>query len=163
MQNLPFLLETLREYWTTGLSGLTRGPHEIRAGATPEALAEFEGRFQVKLPDDFRAYLSTVNGMGRHDWDGDTTSWWGLDRIRPIGEHYAHVSSHPDSQRDFVICDFLMDCLWYAIRLRGEAPELGEILIWADERPLVVARSFAEFLETYLANPGSLGRLPQIE
>ncbi len=134
-------------------------------GATPEELSVFEHRHGLLLPDDVRSYLATVDGMRDGDSDDQVTSFWGLGRMKPIGDVYPCQSPHPCSRGNFVICDILIDSFWYAIRLDSASREFGRVVMWGvRDHPVTVARSFGDFVEIYLADRSSLATgLPAIE
>ncbi len=142
------------------------GPHfSPSAGATSEELSEFERLHGLLLPDDLRGYLAIVNGMRELDADDHITSFWGLGRMKPVGDVYLLLSPHRCSRGDFVICDILIDSFWYAIRLDPIGRDVGSVVMWGvRNHPVIVARSFREFVEIYLADRASLPKgLPAIE
>ena len=55
-----------------------------RPPVDPSAVASFEERYGVRLPEDFREYLSVCDGMNPGEMDSDLFSFWALSRIRPV-------------------------------------------------------------------------------
>src|SRR5262245_35586187 len=53
----------------------------LNAGAIEDELLDFEKRFALALPPDFRFFYSLVNGMADCDMDNHLFSLWPLDRI----------------------------------------------------------------------------------
>jgi hypothetical protein len=140
--------ERLRLHWSA--QGVVPPP-----GVPEERLREFERRHGVTLPADLRGYLLDVDGMGtRGESDGDWFSFWPLTEIVPASDEYE--DPFIDSQASyFVFADHSVCLPAYAIRLTrsGAGPHIV-IAIYSDNREYsteVVARSFAEFIERYLA------------
>jgi cell wall assembly regulator SMI1 len=53
----------------------------LNAGATEQELSEFEMRFGLTLPPDFRYFYSQVNGMPDLESDARLFSLWPLSRM----------------------------------------------------------------------------------
>jgi hypothetical protein len=137
----------------------------LRPGARAEEVSAFERGRALTLPADFREYLMTVNGMESGDSDDYMTSFWGLDRLKPVSEVYSPIAGHPAAPGDLVICDIMLDCFWYALRTGACGPTAGEVVMWGTrDFPIKVARSFTEFAAAYEADHLSLPRgLPEID
>ena len=142
------IVERLRVHWSA--QGVVTPP-----GVPEERLREFERRHGVTLPADLRGYLTGVDGMGtRGESDGDWFSFWPLAEIVPASDEYE--DPFIDGQASyFVFADHSICLPAYAIRLTpSEAGPHTVIAIYSDNRQYsteVVARSFAEFIERYLA------------
>lgn len=123
-------------------------------GATEKALSEFERRYSVQLPEDFRDYLRRANGTG-DDMDDLGFQFWSLDRIKPveveIDQHKPDRDLYPGC---FVFADYLLWCWAYAIQFAGDPAEIGRIFIVRVDgtRPPPIAASFTGFAEAYLAD-----------
>ena len=131
----------------------------IRPGATVAEIETFESRYGVRLPPDFRAYLLAVNGMHPNQTDRHCTHFWGLDRIQPAAAYHPsakHPFSDVEAARYFIFCDILIDAFWYAIRLSSEPDVPSPVCMWADGGVKIVARSFTEFTEEHVGDPGVL-------
>jgi hypothetical protein len=72
-------------------------------------------------------------------------SFW---RLTDIGEDYRE---HPPKHHEyFNFGDWSIDCCLYAMRLKGE--RTGTVHLFCDEKAVIVARSFEEFVDAYLRN-----------
>ena len=149
------LLRRLIKVWSA-----PNQPGKVRPGAAQSEIDAFEARYGVRLPLDLRDYLRAVNGMDSGNTDSQMTNFWGLDRIQPA-PLYCHggKGAYPDAEaaRYFILCDIMIDSFWYTIRLTDDPAGPSPIVVWGiEEEPGVVARSFTEFLEAYLQDPGVL-------
>jgi hypothetical protein len=145
------LAERARDFWSgVGVP--------IRPGASPEMLAAFEQQHLVRLPEDVRAFLRTVNGFEEREWDEDLFEWRCLDRWELLEE--SELEAPPGSAgRWFVITDWNLDGFLYAIRLTADPHDAGPIILsWGGVPSLKIADSFREFLEAYLQDPRSILR-----
>jgi hypothetical protein len=135
----------------------------IAQGNPEEKLSEFESRFRISLPLDFRGYLSTVDGMaqlGGQDCDKNGFSFWPLRRIEPMArvcaDNSLEVPEVRSPERYFVLADYLQWCWGYAICLGESAIESGTVIHVGTIRPKNVATSFTEFVDLYLRNAREL-------
>ena len=150
------LLERLKTHWTA--QGV-----KIRPGASRQEIESFESRYQVRLPDDLRAYFSSVDGMDEWDVDNDMFSFHSLPKVKNVTEDLAHFGGIPDytaivhtlnrPDRWFVIVDFLICSAVYAVDLSEERCTTPVHRICDDTHHRIVAPSFAAFLEAYLDDP----------
>lgn len=144
--------ERLTSYWSA--HGLKPPP-----SVPKERLREFEGRFGVTLPVDMGSYFLRVDGMGSRDVsDDDWFSFWSLEEIVQASDEYLDQFIEEQSSY-FVFADHSICLPAYAIRLTpdGTGPH-RVIAIYSDRREYsisVVAHSFSEFAERYLADENS--------
>lgn len=147
--------EKLIVHWRA--SGIT-----ITAGNSELQIREFERQNQVKLPSDFREYFLTLNGMKPGLYDGEDSegfSFWELARVRTITEEYVRVgmeNDYPASESFFIFADYLQWSWAYAIRLSLNLSESGSVILAGYEHPVIVAASFSEFVDLYLADSAKL-------
>lgn len=57
-------------------------------------MRDLEQRYDVVLPEDFRAYLLTAAPAEDH-WDEEGGIWWSPARIRTIPKEYARPLENP--------------------------------------------------------------------
>jgi SMI1/KNR4 family protein SUKH-1 len=138
----------LREHWAA--QGMKRP-----SGVAENRLKEFEARFSVCLPLDFRLYFLDTNGMGSRDvYDSDVFCFWPLEEVVGCNDEFSDRFID-DQSAYFVFADHAICAPAYAIRLTpsGAGPNLV-IAIFSDQREYstaIVAGSFGEFAERYLA------------
>ena len=114
----------------------------------PEQLALFEKRHRVTFPDDFRRYLLRCNGMTPGypgDVDRNGFSFLPLESNR--------LSHFGRNAMEYAFCDYLQSSWVYAISLAPSRPH-DVTIVCPDVR--VIAASFGEFLELYLADDARL-------
>lgn len=134
----------------------------VSAGATEEAIAEFERRYEVVLPEDVRAYLVAENGTG-HEMDDVYFRFWPLAEIRPVkdelddsgGVIYPDRFAYPDC---FVFADHLMNSWLYAVRLTSDRNQLAPVyrVTASDEGGEQMAPTFRLFMSRYADRPESI-------
>ena len=72
---------TLQTYWQEA-----RG-NPARHVQSEIACQDIERRYQIRLPDDFRAYL--IEAAPKTDyWDREDVIWWSPDRIKNVLAEY---------------------------------------------------------------------------
>ena len=141
-------IEDLISYWEAeGLS--------IGTGNSRGSLDEFENRNSVKLPNDFRHYLTATGGMLPGS-NGDTKGFhfWPLSDLKSVTVVCAETGVPlPEGERldkHFVFADYREWSWAYAIDLSGLAEGDHPIIHVGTLQPKTVARSFSEFLDLYL-------------
>jgi len=136
----------LRRWWTdTGA--------DIRAaGASDEAIVALEGRYDLVVPEDFRAYLrDTVPAAD--NWDEEMGNWWPVARLRTLPEEYPHPVDLPlpnDGRRFLFFLDHCVWCWAWAISCEDDETRGQVMLIGGNDR--IVAHSFTEFVARYTAD-----------
>ena len=140
------LLTRLAEHWRA--HGAAPG-----SGAPEAEIAAFEARHGVRLPRELHEYFATLNGMahGRDDMDDAPTGFWRLAEATTVAEE-APDAKVPNPERCFVIADYLIGSHFYVARLPDAPVAPAEILfVWGDGF-VVLAPSFADFAERYMAS-----------
>jgi hypothetical protein len=144
------------EYWDK--SGLS-----IRPSASVAKISEFETKFGVILPHDFKKYLQIVDGSSEGKMDDGLYRFWPLTEIRPVHEEldesrgviYGDRFAYPDC---FVFADHCISCWLYAIRITKDPAEPAPVFrVTAGKIPgEQMAPSFLEFMTRYANDPGSI-------
>ena len=124
--------------------------HPHAAPATEQEIASFEARYGVRLPEDLRAYFTSLNGgdLGHEgSMDHEMISFWRLDQVRTQAELNEGKGGRTDL---FGFADWSVDCQTYEIELHSD-PELPTPVV-IDFGPQLqkVADSFSAFLAAYL-------------
>ncbi|MFI5460245.1 MAG: SMI1/KNR4 family protein [Isosphaerales bacterium] len=146
--------ERLRAHWLT--QGIKPAP-----GVAEDRLREFETRFGVSLPFDFRTYFLEIDGMGsRDESDDDWFSFWPLKEVVQCSDEYPEPFRFIEEQSAyFVFADHSICLPAYAIRLTPSGTDSHKVIaIESDSREYstsVVALSFSEFVERYLTDETS--------
>ena len=133
------LLEKLKQQWVTQHVNLGQS-------ATEEELLEFESQFGVVIPDDFRQYLASINGMQNFDVDDNHICFWPLNRIRSEAE-LSLALANPFTL--FRFADWSIYTHEYAIHL-SHYRDMPTPIYVTYEPALKIASSFTEFIERYL-------------
>ena len=95
---------------------------------------EFELKNKARLPEDFKSYLLTVNGMELgtpNDCDKQGFSFWPIQRIKPIYKEKSDLKwpSHlPAPSHCFIFADYLQWSWAYAIDLSITAKNRGAVM-----------------------------------
>ncbi len=149
------LIEILRARWSA--EKIPYGP-----SATEDELAEFEGRYSIRLPDDLRLYFSQLGGMS--DWwmGEDSITFFPLRMVKSVAEDLANFGGIPDYRAIsqtlddcphwFVIADFLITSQVFAIHIAESIHPTPVIVIYGEGDYQVSASSFTAFLSRYLVN-----------
>ncbi|HWQ34495.1 MAG TPA: SMI1/KNR4 family protein [Blastocatellia bacterium] len=152
-------VDKLKTYWlSTGV--------RVRPPASFEEIASFEARYSVLLPQDMREYFSTFDGMQEDEFDQEMLSFWPLNKIETVPailtEHsgipdYRAIAHHlPEASSYFIFADYLIFSHVYAIHLSSAGDEENQIIWIGDGNShCMVADSFSDFLEKYLADPSN--------
>ncbi len=151
---MPMLSERLRERWiSTGIS--------VRPGIHPGEVRAFESRYGVSLPPDLWDYFTTVDGMERWESDEDLLEFLHLGAVKSVPEELADfrgipdygniVNTLPNSERYFIIADFMLASYVYTIRLAEDASQETPVVWICGDQYARIADSFTEFGEKYLA------------
>jgi SMI1/KNR4 family protein SUKH-1 len=82
----------------------------LNAGATEQELSEFEMRFGLTLPPDFRYFYSQVNGMPDLESDARLFSLWPLSRMIQEADGIVFDRTVTPPRIEIAFGDFLIDC-----------------------------------------------------
>lgn len=149
---------------------------------TADEIAEFESRHDVLLPEDFRTYFCTVNGMGKAGGadtdtrglrrfflgsgnagtettgDDDWFSFWRFEDMVCVAEDLPNRTAHfPDADRYFMFADHSIGLPTFAIKLSPNPTVPTPIAsVFADQGELIgedIYDSFTDFVQNYLDDP----------
>ena len=141
------IYDQLRERWING--GISVNP-----GVAKEVLNTFQEKRNLNLPEEFKDYLSTVNGMMNGIVDENLIAFLSLDRI----DDETNLIEVSPNVVDVTFAEYSLYCHWYVLRASRLGDQLG--LFVADrEREKRLANSFGEFVIKYLTHPLPLLRL----
>jgi hypothetical protein len=96
--------------------------------------------------------------IGGHDSDEKGFAFWPLSRIKSVPEECAkskvHLPKIDDNGSYFAFADYMQSSWAYATCLAPD--QLGKILQFGTHSPRIVADSFTQFVEAYLADAEQL-------
>jgi hypothetical protein len=115
---------------------------------------ELERRYDVRLPDDFRAYLTDC-APSEDTTDSQNSTWWAPGNIRSIPETYEHPVTDGviagQTNKFLVFADHMIWSWAWAIACTEDANR-GRIAIIDGHSDRFVADSFVEFRERHRTN-----------
>lgn len=131
----------------------------IPAGVDESAIADFETRYGVKMPNDMREYFVAVNGMGEYGTcDEEMFCFFPLQHVQSIAEWVPdrlHKFQH--SAEYFLFADHSISLPSFAIRLDRQQNTVNPLAsVFSDFGHLLVQNfytSFSDFLSQYLNDP----------
>jgi hypothetical protein len=149
--------------WTRVVNRWRAEKLTVRPGADAEAIASFERKYQVALPQDLRDYFTTVDGMDGNETDDKVYRFWQLGEVKPVEEELSDARGvvYPDRfayPGCFVFADYCMNCWDYAVKLTDDPGQSAPVYrVTASDVPgEQMAPSFREFMERYAADPKSI-------
>jgi hypothetical protein len=154
MDQTPDIVDRLISRWRQqGVS--------LRAPCSAAEIQAFEQREHLVLPEEFRQYLCSADGMQEEmgqSQDSEGFSFWPLRRLVPAHEELRRRSPHTpppvDSPDYYVFADYL-DWSWaYALKLRPAG--VGKVIIVGAQSVSAVADSFSEFIQVYISDGRAL-------
>ena len=149
------LLKKLRDDW------LRQGIHLNRV-ATESQIQDFEAKYQLMFPSDFREYFLGINGLPDGELDG-LARLWSLNEICRLSERFAEGQSNLwlpyEVESYFVFGDYNIEGSLWVIKL-SNTENSGNTVIVVYEFAQVyqkVASKFEEFIGQYVTeSPESL-------
>lgn len=151
-------LERLAEYWRSIGA-------DANSGASDDEIAAFESRCGISLPETVSQFYRRFNGTDV--MDENSILFWPIHEIgsvpeklsdcRGIPDYGGIEKSLPDSESYFVFADHSIWCHVYAMRLNSD-PSAPTPVMWIGNGTTwyQVADGFAEFIDLYVASPGSI-------
>lgn len=138
--------EKLMRHWTETDAQVTTVRHD------PDVVARFEARHEIRLPEDFRDYLSFACPRDDYCYDA-MTDWWRLDRLKLIPQEYTAQIDNPivarNAERYLFFADYGVWCYAWAINCGGDEHR-GKIAAVGISNDHFVADSFAAFVDGYI-------------
>ena len=137
--------ESLKQFW------MQQGGIKLKLGASETELLTFENKYDVRLPEDFKDYLSKVNGFDDSDVDEEFIIFLPIDEIEPLSINW---SQSPEAKSYFIFADWSISCHVYAIKLTKDTKFDNPIIIGFNDNksPTQIADSFSEFAQSYIKN-----------
>jgi SMI1 / KNR4 family (SUKH-1) len=128
---------------------------ERPSGASEHDLDELERRYDLRLPDDFRAYLKAAMPQG-NSWDPEGTNWCQLSEIKSVREvcEFDRVTLENDDKQ-LIFADFLVWCYAWAVDC-SDGPNRGKVAVVGLGADHYVADSFNEFVDRYMRDDHDL-------
>lgn len=149
-QNPTFAALSALTSWWKGTSDEIPKPQRDAA-----AVGDIERRYDVKLPEDFYLYLSTI-APAELFLDDEWSTWWAPTKIKSISEAYRPAIHNPiiaqAPQTYLFFADFMIWSSAWAICC-NEGPDRGRIVSINGLDDAFVASSFTTFINAYLADP----------
>ncbi|MDB5468561.1 MAG: hypothetical protein JWR84_121 [Caulobacter sp.] len=136
--------------WQRLLALRDRNEAPIDSEANLADVIALENSTKLALPPDFRDYL--IHGVGSDAWtDPFVSTWWAVSAVRPIRDEYDHPIINDEvaatAHQWLVFADF---AIWSQAWAIDCGPGGGQIMVINGTTDHVVARSFADFVDTYL-------------
>lgn len=140
--------ESLKRHWSSHNV-------DINAGVSEAAISSIEAKYGVVVPDDLRDYFLCVDGMPPDVVDDAMIRFWMLDEIKPLPQGapaYSDSTYIQNPESLFLFADYSIWAHAYAIRLTKKPTESNEVFIIGRDSPILLCKSFSEFVDNYLTN-----------
>ena len=127
---------------------------KINQGVKEEDLKRFQAQYGIILPEDFSEYFLCMNGMDINTTDTELIRFWSLEELRPLTDEapeYAQSDYLKNAACVFPFADYSIWSHAYALRLSAEKSAQNEIYVIGCRQPILLAKSFAEFINLYLS------------
>ena len=120
----------------------------VNEGVSQAALSQFEERYDLTLPTDFKTYLLTVNGMQEGEVDEDLISFLSLEAIG----REPNIEEISEDEIQMVVAEYCVYSHLYVLRYSRKGK--GSPIFMTDgEHEKELATSFEDFASRYLSNP----------
>ncbi|MDQ0108378.1 hypothetical protein J2T02_003511 [Chitinophaga terrae (ex Kim and Jung 2007)] len=147
-------IEKVKERWKEdGINHAVPAPNEN--------ISSFSLKTNKHLPQDLAAYFTHLNGMAGV-CDQKLFRFYALSEFRTVreelgdwegGPDYRNIVTKLDGHEDcYVFADYCFHLSTYAIRLYDQPSGNNEIYVICGEVFKIVATSFTEFMDLYLAD-----------
>ena len=146
--------EALLRFWSESDAKIKGAP------AREAEIAKLETRFDVRFPEDFRAYLLNAVPRLGESMDDNLVTWWSTSRIasdQTINDQPITVDGDPANAHKYLIfADYLIWSWAWAIAC-GDTDQRGKIIVLGNpQRERVVADDFAAFVDLSIRDHDSL-------
>ncbi len=129
-----------------------------------EEITAFELRNNIVLPADLKAYFQQLNGIEAYDYL--FFRFYSLKEFKSIDDELKDWSGVPDYSKItntledyaeyYVFADYMIYSAAFAIRLHEESSIKNEVLAIIGDEYKLIADSFTEFMDLYLADSEQL-------
>jgi cell wall assembly regulator SMI1 len=129
----------------------------VRPPVTDAAIEECQARLSVELPKDIRAAYALMNGADH--WTDPETSWirfWPVEEWESAKDWLLPAASTGEQDRLFVLADYGIECVHYAVDLKPMSSQFGSIYALGPTQAVQVAASFSGFIELVLCDSNEL-------
>lgn len=140
----------LKEAWA---NDRTYEPRRSNASAQVEAI---EARYDIRIPEDFRAYLCDVAPLS--DFMDDVgTSWWSIENVKNVPDECStppgkiNPKIEMESDKYLIFADYLIWCYAWAICC-SESANRGKIALIGGMPNDFVADDFRQFVALEFAD-----------
>jgi hypothetical protein len=138
--------QKLQQYWTQTNAGIST------SCANEEMLDSLERKYGIRLPDEFRDYLTHSCPTDQSNSDQNLVSWWPLKRIKNIVDECEHPIRDAIIARDaakyLFFADYSIWCWAWAIAC-GDDQNRGKVVVISGNDRFVSA-SFGQFVDRYI-------------
>lgn len=139
------LFKALSRFWALS------DPKSYSPGCTEVQIKALEDRYSIRLPEDFRSYMS--NAAPRTTYMDDFgTQWWAADEIKSIADECpdgppGKVNDEIEREKHayLIFSDYLIWCYAWAICC-SDGPNRGKIALIGGLPDAIVADSFRQFI-----------------
>ncbi|MBW8684708.1 SMI1/KNR4 family protein [Chitinophaga rhizophila] len=144
-------LAMLTEYWKNQNIDIVQNfDYEIDA---------FQKDAKVELPDDFRIYYLTMNGMSSHfpNWmDKNGFLFYPLEEVEPFNKIFKKRWGNRDKKNILIFAEYMHKSWWYGIRIDNvkNAYEIG--IISDEDQFKPISNSLSDFIQFYLQDASIL-------
>ena len=144
-------LDELRTHWREHRS------NDVTLEQLEQRIADLELKYEVRLPEEFRAYL-LWSCPTYENWDDELTTWWPVDSIKNIPDEYEYPieNAEIDQEKDVYLffADYSIWCWAWAINC-GDGPNRGRVVV-VGQPDRFVADSFGQFIERIIKDWSSV-------
>lgn len=128
----------------------------LRPGVTDKQIGEFESKYEVALPDDYRHFLKTTDGMNENEVDNDMFTIWELSRVKTCSELYPSPKYRKFEASDLAFCfaDWCLNGHVYVMELTNRSKRGCKF--WGLVGREIQCHSFTQFIELLVVDSPQL-------
>lgn len=128
-----------------------------RPPVTKAAIQHCEVRLLAELPKDVRTAYEFMDGAD--EWTDPGSSWirfWPIEEWISAKDLLPQAASVEDQDRLFVLADYSLECVYYAIDLKPKSSQFGSVYALGATQVTKVASSFSKFVDLVLIDDRAL-------